>query len=245
MANLVVDIGNTQTKLAIFNGEKMLSFDHVAEADESLIAALIGKHKVDKVIISSVKENKPAYIQQLDIPVTCFTNQTKTAVNNHYQSANTLGADRWAAVAGAVTVNPGKDTLVIDAGTCITYDMVDAGHNYYGGSISPGLEMRYKAVNHYTAALPLLNADNKFEGSFGTDTASAIRSGIQNGIKYEAEGFISGYREQYPELNIILTGGDGIFLDTLLKNSIFAPYIKNDPYLVLKGLNAVIQVQND
>ena len=246
MANLVIDIGNTQTKLAVFEGSEMLWFDHLPEVDAGLFNSLIPKHSVKRIIVSSVKkEQQPAYLQNAVLTVSYFNNQMVTSVNNHYLTPLTLGADRLAAVAGAVACNPEKDTLVIDAGTCITYDMVNAEHNYYGGSISPGLEMRYKAVNNYTSALPLLAADAKFDSSFGNDTASAIRSGVQNGLKYEVEGFIQSYREQYPNLNIILTGGDGIFLDTLLKNSIFAPYIKNDPYLVLKGLNAVIQDQND
>jgi type III pantothenate kinase len=135
--------------------------------------------------------------------------------------------------------------LVIDAGTAITYDWIDAGGNYFGGSISPGLNMRYKALNYYTGKLPLIGADGQFNSNYGSDTTLAIRSGVQNGIKYELTGFIESYQKNEPELNIILTGGDSIFFDTLLKNSIFAPYIKNEPYLVLKGLNAAIQHNND
>jgi len=105
--------------------------------------------------------------------------------------------------------------------------------------------MRYKALNNYTAGLPLINTDEAFAGNYGNNTKTAIRSGVQNGIKYELTGFIESYRGSRPNLNILLTGGDGIFFDTLLKNSIFAPYIKNEPYLVLKGLNAAIQQHND
>jgi type III pantothenate kinase len=105
--------------------------------------------------------------------------------------------------------------------------------------------MRYAALHHYTSALPLINADTDFKSAFGADTQTAILSGVQNGIKYELTGFINSYRADRPNLNIVLTGGDGIFFDTLLKNSIFAPYIKNEPYLVLKGLNAALQQHND
>jgi len=146
---------------------------------------------------------------------------------------------------GAHCLYPDTDNLVIDAGTCVTYDGVDAGGNYYGGSISPGLNMRFEAMHNYTSALPLVSADQEFEKPFGDDTASAMLSGVQNGLKYELTGFIESYRGSRPNLNILLTGGDGIFFDTLLKNSIFAPYIKNEPYLVLKGLNAAIQQHND
>jgi type III pantothenate kinase len=164
---------------------------------------------------------------------------------NHYLTPETLGLDRLAAVTGAHALYPGKDSLVIDGGTCVTYDWVDAEGNYYGGSISPGLNMRYKALNNYTAGLPLLNADESFADKYGKNTTSAIHSGVQNGIKYELMGFIEGYKKDKTDLNIVLSGGDSIFFDTLLKNSIFAPCIKIEPYLVLKGLNAAIQNNND
>jgi type III pantothenate kinase len=105
--------------------------------------------------------------------------------------------------------------------------------------------MRYKAMHAFTAGLPLVEKNDQADIEYGDDTTSAMRSGVQTGVKYEVLGFIDNYARQNPQLNIILTGGDGIFLYTLLKNSIFAPYIKNEPYLVLKGLNAAIQEHND
>ena len=105
--------------------------------------------------------------------------------------------------------------------------------------------MRYKALNYYTEGLPLVNADENFDANYGNNTTSAIQSGVQNGIKYELLGFIESYRQTEKEMNIILSGGDSIFFDTLLKNSIFAPYIKIEPNLVLKGLNAATQNHND
>ena len=134
---------------------------------------------------------------------------------------------------------------MIGGGTCITYDWIDAAGNYFGGSISPGLNMRYKALNYYTDGLPLINADENFDRGYGNDTVSAIRSGVQNGIKYELMGFIESYKKAGDELNIVLSGGDSIFFDTLLKNSIFAPCVKIEPLLVLKGLNAVLYIDND
>ncbi len=119
--------------------------------------------------------------------------------------------------------------------------MIDSDANYFGGSISPGLNMRYNALNYYTGALPLIESDAEFATNYGNNTTTAIQSGVQNGLKYEITGFIESYTKSYPQLNIILTGGDAIFFDTLLKNSIFAPYIKMEPYLVLKGLNVAIQ----
>jgi len=134
---------------------------------------------------------------------------------------------------------------VIDGGTCITYDHIDREGNYFGGSISPGLSMRYNALNYFTAALPLVNTAEGFNKPNGVDTVTSIQSGVQNGIKYELTGFIESYVKKGRQLNVILTGGDCYFFDTVLKNSIFAPYIKIEPYLVLKGLNAAIQQQHN
>lgn len=246
MPNLVIDIGNTQTKLAVFNDQELVWFDHqeVTNADE--INNIISRYQIEKVIASSVKKDQE-WQQQLSeqSKLYLFNYQMAKSVHNHYRTPQTLGLDRLAAVAGAADMYKGQASLVIDAGTCITYDYIDAGRNYAGGSISPGLNMRYKAMHNYTDGLPLVSKDETFNRNFGDDTTSAMVSGTQNGIKYEVEGFINSYQKQQPNLNIILTGGDGVFLDTLLKNSIFAPYIKIEPYLVLRGLNAVIKEHND
>ncbi len=246
MPNLVIDIGNTQTKLAVFNDQEMVWFDRQEVTDADAINNIIANYQIEKVIASSVKKNLD-WQQQLSkqSKLYLFNYQMAKSVHNHYRTPQTLGLDRLAAVAGAADMYPGQANLVIDAGTCITYDYIDAGKNYAGGSISPGLNMRYKAMHNYTDGLPLVSKDETFNRNFGDDTTSAMVSGTQNGIKYEVEGFINSYQKQQPNLNIILTGGDGVFLDTLLKNSIFAPYIKIEPYLVLRGLNAVIKEHND
>ena len=247
MANLVIDIGNTNTKIAVFEDDELVHNEHHAAVDTRTINHLIDQYPVNRAIISSVKKEKESWRAALEekMKVMYFSAAVYTGVTNQYKTPQTLGVDRLAAVAGAKKLYPGKSSLVIDAGTCITYDFIDAEGNYFGGSISPGLNMRYKALNYYTGALPLIAADNTFSGLYGNDTTGAILSGVQNGIKYELNGFIASYRKKEPGLNIILSGGDSIFFDTLLKNSIFAPYIKNEPYLVLKGLNAAIQINND
>jgi type III pantothenate kinase len=246
MPNLVIDIGNTQTKLAVFNDQELVWFDHQEVTDAEEINNIISRYHIEKVIASSVKKNLD-WQQQVSkqSKLYLFNYQMAKSVHNHYRTPQTLGLDRLAAVAGATDLYPGQASLVIDAGTCITYDYIDAGKNYAGGSISPGINMRYKAMHNYTDGLPLVSKDETFNRNFGDDTTSAMVSGTQNGIKYEVEGFINSYQKQQPNLNIILTGGDGVFLDTLLKNSIFAPYIKIEPYLVLRGLNAVIKEHND
>lgn len=243
MANLVIDIGNTHIKLAVFNHDEMVDMVRYEAIDEAIISSVLQKHNISKAIISSVNKNSRAWEPELKAKTTLlhFNAGMVKSINNSYKTPQTLGADRLAAVVGAHNLFPGKNNLVIDGGTCITYDWIDAGGNYFGGSISPGLNMRYNALNHYTAALPLLEADADFDKFYGDDTITSITSGVQNGIKYELLGFIENYSTKKQDINIILTGGDNVFFDTLLKNSIFAPYIKKEPHLVLKGLNAAIE----
>lgn len=247
MPNLVIDIGNTFTKIAVFENDELLKVDLYQQPTQQNIDSFLSGSKISGVIISSVKTDKQPWQTTLekDFGVIQFNSSITAGINNQYRSPKTLGADRLAAVIGANYLFPNTNNIIISGGTCITYDFVDAGANYFGGSISPGLNMRYKAVNHYTAALPLLQADESFSSPYGNDTISAIKSGVQNGVKYELQGFINEYIKATQGYNIILSGGDSIFFDTLLKNSIFAPYIKIEPYLVLKGLNAAIQKHND
>lgn len=248
MANLVIDIGNTYTKIAVFERDELVYNNQYQLVDASIINKILAAHPVKKAIISSVKKKENAEWDALfegKIEIRYFNAAMKGRIINHYLTPETLGLDRLAAVIGANYLYPGQNNLIIDGGTCITYDYVDAGANYFGGSISPGLNMRYKALNYYTAGLPLINTDESFNKPYGNNTATAILSGVQNGIKHEITGFVKSYKKDEQELNIILCGGDGIFFDTLLKNSIFAPYIKIEPHLVLKGLNAAIQNNND
>jgi type III pantothenate kinase len=247
MPNLVIDIGNTYTKIAVFEQEELLYTGQYQQVETTIIDEHLTKYGVKKAVISSVKKEKSAWQNQLEekIPVIYFNAGMTKGIINHYLTPATLGLDRLAAVIGARYLYPGQNSLVIDGGTCITYDLVEAGGDYFGGSISPGLNMRYKALNYYTAGLPLVSVDEIFTEKYGKNTTSALHSGVQNGIKYELTGFIESYKNDQRELNIILSGGDSIFFDTLLKNSIFAPYIKIEPHLVLKGLNAAIQNNND
>ena len=247
MANLVIDIGNTLTKIAVFNGDELIEVQQYLRPGKDDVHRLLYKYTIDKVICSSVRNQEEAWQQALQrkIQIIQFNGNTVTGINNHYKTPATLGPDRLAAVVGANELYPGIANMIIGGGTTITYDYVDAGANYFGGSISPGLNMRYKALNYYTAGLPLIQADEGFVKAYGDDTVSAITSGVQNGIRYELMGFIKEYKKTQNAFNIILSGGDSIFFDRLLKNSIFAPCVKNEPYLVLKGLNAAIKKHND
>ena len=247
MTSLVIDIGNTLIKIAVFKLNEMLEANQYETIDMPVLDVLLNKYHPVKAIISSVKKHTEAWQAMLGkkIPLIHFNTLMTSGINNHYLTPETLGPDRLAAVIGAYHMFPGQNSLVITGGTAITYDGVDAAGNYFGGSISPGLNMRYKALNNYTAGLPLIEADTDFNTPYGNNTTTAIRSGVQNGVKYELIGFIESYKTMGEQLNIILSGGDSIFFDTLLKNSIFARYIKIEPYLVLKGLNEAIQKHND
>ena len=243
MLNLAIDIGNSFTKTGIFNDNELLQTNRHNELSSIIIGQLLNEYQISNTIISSVKHVTGGWpdILKRATRLVYFTRQMASGIYNHYKSQETLGLDRLAGIAGAAHTYPDANNLVIDGGTCITYDWVDSAGNYFGGSISPGLTMRYKALNYFTAALPLINADTDFKDNFGADTSTSMISGIQNGLKFELTGFIESYVKPGFMANIILTGGDSNFFDTLLKNSIFAPYIKIEPVLVLKGLNAALQ----
>jgi type III pantothenate kinase len=247
MANLVIDIGNTYTKVAVFDNNVLVYTNQYTAFNTNDLLICLDSYPIKKAIVSTVKKNAEEWEAVLNgkANLSYFNTAAFAGINNKYLTPQTLGADRLAAVTGANYLYPNENNLVIDGGTCITYDFIDTGKNYFGGSISPGLNMRYNALNYYTSALPLVNSNDEFKENYGNDTTTAIRSGVQNGIKHELTGFIESYIKSHQQINIILTGGDSIFFDTLLKNSIFAPYIKIEPHLVLIGLNAAIQEHND
>lgn len=245
MVNLVFDIGNTFAKVAVFEEQHILWTQRYRQITEKLLQQILLKFKPATAIVSSVQNKIFLWEAMLEKQMRTFRFQYQMAksINNHYEQPEKLGLDRLAAVVGAHFLYPKNSNLVIDAGTCVTYDTVDAEGDYYGGSISPGLKMRFKALKHFTKKLPLIEAETSFDQISGNNTKEAILSGVQNGLRFEAEGFIKKLTEQDQQTNILLTGGDLNFFDTHLKNSIFAAYVKPEPYLVLKGLNAVIHQQ--
>lgn len=232
--NLVIDSGNTSTKVAIFTQENLLEKRVLTGAGE--VENFLRHIKADSLIVSSVSADAD-YLMNLATHVRTKIKLTPTLplpVNNFYRTPNTLGVDRIAGACGAIQLFPSKNTLVIDAGTCITYDFVDSHHNYHGGGISPGLAMRFKAVHTFTAKLPLVvpEADPDL---IGNSTETSIQSGIVLGMIDEIDGIIARYRAKYPELQVILCGGDAPFFENQLKASIFAC-----PNLVLIGLNRIL-----
>lgn len=245
MASLVFDIGNTFFKVAVFAEQEILWTKHYRQITENIIQKILIKFKPETAIISSVQSKIFLWegFLQTQIKTFRFNYQMAKSITNYYQFPEKLGLDRLAAVVGAHFLYPKNSSFIIDAGTCVTYDFVDEKGNYYGGSISPGLKMRFKALKHYTKKLPLVEAETDFNKDTGSNTHEAILSGVQSGLRFEAEGFVKNRLGQQQNTNILLTGGDLNFFDTHFKSSIFAPYVKPEPYLVLKGLNAVIHQQ--
>lgn len=252
MAQLVVDIGNTRTKLGIFNRSQLEHFesrDHISVSD---INQILNSYPVTSSIISSVNEEITALedVLRKNTKYTRFNSRLNNRINNQYKSKETLGLDRLAGIIGAQALFPETSCLVIDAGTCITYDAIDEQGVYLGGSISPGLNMRLKAMHKFTGRLPMIsmqNADHEMGNSmdyrdwYGVDTVTSMLSGVLNGTVGEVISFLETYHSKYKELQVILCGGDANFFDTRLKNSIFAHTLKTEPNLVLIGLNEVIR----
>ncbi len=243
MYNLVIDIGNTYTKLAVFKQKELIDYQRLSALDESSLSQLIDKYLIKSVTVSSVKQelNELEDFLKQKVNYISFTTAITAGVKNNYQTLSTLGLDRWAKIIAAHRLNPGEACLIIDAGTCITYDILTSESEYFGGSITLGINMRFKALNHYTVRLPLINWPNQDESiPEGTNTENALKNGVLQGVVNEIEGFIALENKKNKALKVILTGGDADFLNKQLKNSIFASQIEYDQYLVLKGLNEVI-----
>jgi type III pantothenate kinase len=243
---LAIDIGNTRIKCAVFEQHRIIEyFVFEKELAEKKIKEILKSHsKITHGVTSSVGKIEESIINNLEkaIILEKINPQTKVPFENLYATPTTLGIDRVVLAAGASLKFPNQNRLIIDAGTCITYDFVNANNQYLGGAISPGLSLRLKALHHYTAKLPLLEA-NQPENFIGNSTNQSILSGVVNGISHEINGFITQYSDKYEDLTIILTGGDAIFLAKNIKNTIFA----NSNFL-LESLNELFiyaKNQND
>jgi type III pantothenate kinase len=242
MRNLAIDIGNTNSKIAVFNEKELLFYKVVPSIDLQDLAGVIAEYKVQNSILSNVNRSQDALVAFLNANTRyiAFSVEKNNGVKNNYGSNATLGLDRWAKLLAVKELYLREDCFIIDMGTCITYDFINADAEYFGGSISLGIQMRFNALEHYTGKLPLIIWDKDNDIPPGTDTLTAIKSGVLQGVSNELEGFISQQYKKNNALNIMVTGGDATFLLEQFKNSIFAPRIVHDPYLVLKGLNEVI-----
>ncbi|RLD45232.1 MAG: type III pantothenate kinase [Bacteroidetes bacterium] len=237
---LVIDSGNTLVKLAVFNGSQIVELLKTPDLSIQTIAQLLDKYKnINSAIFSSVRENTQELENFLDQKVHFISLDGKTLLpyKNNYTTPETLGKDRIAAVAGAQNLFPTNNVLVIDAGTSITYDLLTSDGEYMGGGISPGMQMRFDALNTFTSKLPLIKAEyDKDIALIGNSTSKAILSGVQNGVLQEVDGIIEEYKADFSPLKIVICGGDNKYFDKYLKNNIFAA-----PNLVLQGLIKILQ----
>ena len=242
---LVVDIGNTRIKCAVYELDtlKAVFVFTEKEAENNFKNILFSYPNVTDLIVSSVAKTLTFDLQTIsnDLNIHFVSNLDSFPFDNKYATPKTLGVDRMILAAGATLLYPKQNRLIIDAGTCVTYDFVDENDNYWGGAISPGFRLRYESLHQFTAKLPLLTLEEP-EGLVGSSTNQSIHSGVVNGLICEMDGFIERYKQQNENFTIILTGGDAVFLAKRLKNTIFA----NSNFL-LESLNQFFQykIKND
>lgn len=234
--NLIIDAGNTLTKVFVFEGDRITASYTLGKPTASAFAKIISRHSIRFSILSSVVKNDGAMLKLLR-KRTRFL-ELKSGVElpfrNAYRSKETLGNDRIANAAGAIKYFPGKHCLVIDAGTCVKYDFVSNKKEYAGGAISPGLKMRFRALHEFTSKLPAVQPSRKVLLT-GKTTEESMLSGVQMGMLNEMEGYISKYRAKYRNLKVILTGGDAGSFAHHLNFPIFAA-----PKLTAVGLNEIL-----
>ncbi|WP_407946986.1 type III pantothenate kinase [Parabacteroides sp. PH5-16] len=234
----MIEQGNTQTKIAIFDNNRLkISFTH-DDLNVSVVASLFQTYNLTRGIISTVTETEQEVLSFLESHLKHFVflnEKTPVPIRVQYETPETLGKDRLAAAVGATFLKPRQDILVIDAGTAVTYELIEASGTYLGGNISPGMTTRFKALNYYTKKLPLVKETDDVP-SIGNSTITAIQAGVINGLCYEMDGYIDELRLKYPNLLVFLTGGHTNYFAKRLKNIIFA-----DINLVLVGLNIILE----
>ena len=236
--NLVIDIGNSRIKLFFFKNDK-ISFYKICKHDEFVktLTTIPNKEKIINIISSTVSTNYDDVIKENFKNSNFFqlsNKHLKLPFQNNYKTLNTLGQDRIALVSSAVYKYPNSNNLIIDVGTCITYDFIDSKNIYYGGAISPGINLRYSSLNEHTSNLPLLEF-KEIETLIGTNTEDSIHSGVYNGVIAEINHHIEKLYVDYINLNVIITGGFSRFLLNRIKNAIFADH----DFLAI-GLNHII-----
>ncbi len=251
---LAIDIGNTRIKAAVFEGDTLLDlfvFKNL-ELEINLKKILLKYPNTSNLVVATVGNVDKEVFLSLNSTLKIHFIGAKTPLpfTNSYQTPLTLGIDRMVLAAGAVLGYPKQNRLIIDAGTCVTYDFVSSEDEYLGGAISPGIRLRYESLHQYTANLPLLGLEKEHLGEdqglfpelIGNSTPNSIHSGVINGIVNEIDGFINQYKVVYSNFIIILTGGDAEFLAKRLKNTIFA----NSNFL-LESLSKTYQykIKND
>ncbi len=236
--NVCIDIGNTFCKVGKFEGGNLIeTFSQLQLSD---VLPLLKEEKPQHTLLSSVRILQEDWLAMLKqyTSLHLFSSEMPVPIQNHYQTPKTLGLDRVAGVVGAKVLYPEANCLVIDMGTCITFDLIDIQNNYWGGNIAPGLQMRLKAMHTFTDKLPLLTLENwqDSEDILGRQTTEAMLLGVVHGIVFEIEGYHKQIEKKYNPLTVILSGGDASFFETKVKAPIFAV-----PLLNLIGLNRILE----
>ena len=237
---MVIDIGNTRTKIALYEGQEIITnFSVKGNFSKQLSKIVSGFGLPESCLVSTVTtedEELELALQPLkDTKVIHYRNGLNLPVRILYQTPESLGSDRVANACGAWVMFPKRNNLIIDLGTCIKYDFVSSDRAYHGGGISPGLGMRYKALTRFTSSLPYFKPDTAFPELLGQSTEGSIRSGVENGMLAELNGIISGYSELFDQTQIIVTGGDMDKFADKLKSAIFVA-----PNLTLSGLKEIL-----
>jgi type III pantothenate kinase len=232
---LCFDFGNTRMKCAVVIDGAIVKEEVLTDDNEETIRALIDRYHPERSILSSVVNHNPAMITLLRQRTSfhLLDHNSRVPITTPVGKPETIGADRLALVVAAVTLFPGRNNLVIGLGSAITYNYVNKYKEFVGGGISPGMEMRFKSLQAFTAKLPLVKADWNFPLA-GYDTRTNILSGVILGMAKEVDGIIDAYEERYDNFNVLLSGGDAVNFTRHLKKKIFA-----DPYLIYKGLYAI------
>lgn len=237
---LCFDFGNTRMKCAVFSEDQLQEVIVLENDHDDSITGLISKYQPGKAILSSVINHNPA--METILASACkfhrLDHKSRLPLTLPVGKPQTIGADRLALCVAAVHLFPESHNLVVGLGTCITYNLVNKHHEFLGGSISPGMEMRFKSLQAYTAKLPLIEKNWNFP-LVGYDTRTNILSGVILGMAKEIDGIINEYKEKYSNFNVLLTGGDTPYFVYHLKNKIFA-----DPNLIFKGLYAISEHNN-
>jgi type III pantothenate kinase len=235
--NLIIDIGNTLTKLALFSKDEVIAIEKHEKLSDSLLEKFINNHNVIGAIVSSVTNDIPDLKKLFTkkIPILNFDSTTPIPIKSYYKTPKTLGVDRLALAVAANSLYPNQNALAIDCGTAMTFDFVNSNNNYMGGAISPGINTRFRALHHFTSKLPLIKINETYP-VIGDDTSSCILSGVLNGVINEVDGYIDMVKLSFPDLKVVFTGGESFFFDKKLKNSIFV-----HPNLLLFGLNRILK----
>ena len=232
---LCFDFGNTRLKCGVFKNDELVEVFALADSNKLTIEELLKKYSPEKTILSSVIDHNIEIENILNEKTTFHKLSSKTILpfTTPVGKPETIGADRLALAAAAVYFYKGKNNLVIGLGSCVTYNFINKYNSFVGGSISPGMEMRFKSLNAFTAKLPLVKADWNFP-LMGYDTNTNILSGVLLGMANEIDGIINNYKEKFNNINVLLTGGDVFYFAPHLKSRIFT-----EPDLIFKGLFAL------